>query len=52
MNLNSMNTSIHIKKTTKGRLQQHGTVADSFDSLLNSILDHLEKCDKYWEDKS
>jgi len=36
-------TSIQIERTTKDRLQKHGKMGDSFDSLINRILDSLEE---------
>ena len=35
-------TSIQIEKATKERLQSHGKMGDSFDSLINRILDQIE----------
>ena len=34
-------TSIQIEKATKERLQSHGKMGDSFDTLINRILDQM-----------
>lgn len=45
-----MKTTIQVKKTTKERLSKLGCVNSTYDSLINEILDHLDKCDRFWED--
>ncbi len=35
-------TTIHVKETTRQRLLKHGKMGDSFDKLINHILDQLE----------
>jgi len=37
-----------MKKETKNRLNLHGKKNQTFDQLVNEILDHLEKCDRWW----
>jgi len=43
--------SIHIKNKTKVRLAKFGNLLSSWDSILNDLMDHIEKCDKYWSEK-
>lgn len=42
-----MITTIVIKKSTKERLSKLGTLSGTYDSVINDILDHLEKCEQY-----
>ena len=35
-------TTIHIKEGTRKRLLKHGRMGESFDELINRILDELE----------
>lgn len=46
-----MYTSVKLKKETKNRLARFGTLSSSYDILINEILDHLEKCDRYWQER-
>jgi len=36
-------TTIRVRKTTKKRLESHGRMNESFDDLINRVLDELEK---------
>lgn len=40
-----MITTIVIKKSTKERLSKLGTLSGTYDSVINDILDYLEKCE-------
>ena len=44
-------SSIVIKKSTKERLAKLGSLTSTWDVLLNNLLDHLEHCDRFWEDR-
>lgn len=35
-------TTIQVTRETKDRLQSHGKMGDSFDSLINKILDQID----------
>ena len=37
-------STIQVKRTTKERLDKFGTVGDSYDSLLNNFMEHMEGC--------
>lgn len=37
-----MSKQIVVKKATWERLRRHGNTADSFDTVINSILDKVE----------
>jgi hypothetical protein len=39
-------TTITLRESTKERLQKHGNMGESFDELLNRILDQIEKVKK------
>jgi len=45
-------TTIQIKKETKDRLKRYGTLASTFDSVLNELMNHCEKCDLYVVEKN
>lgn len=36
-------TTIRVKKSTKKRMEKHGRMGETFDQLLNRILDEFEK---------
>lgn len=44
--------SLSIQKSTKDRLSKYGRVTSTWDSVLNKILDHIERCDLFWSEKS
>ena len=46
-----LNSTIKVNKSTKDKLSKLGTVASTYDSVLNELIDHATKCDHYWEDK-
>lgn len=43
-----MKNSLQINKETKIRLARFGFKLSSWDSILNALMDHAEKCDIYW----
>ena len=43
---------IKIKKATKLRLIAFGRFSSSYDAVLNELLDHVDKCQQYWEERS
>jgi len=45
-----MYTSVKLKKETRDRLARFGKLSSSYDILINDILDHLDKCDQYWNE--
>jgi len=45
-----MCTSVKLKKETKARLAKFGTLSGTYDTTINDILDHLDKCDQYWNE--
>ncbi len=36
-------TTLRVKRATKARLQAHGQMSESFDDLLNRVLDEYER---------
>ena len=44
-------TSIVVSRKTKLQLQKLGNIGDSFDSVIISLLKHVDKCDKFWNDR-
>ena len=42
---------IKIKKVTKLRLAALSRFFSSYDVVLNEILDHVDKCQQYWEER-
>jgi len=44
-------STIQLKKSTISRLQKYGFLGDSYEDVVNNMLEHLEKCDKYWSDR-
>jgi len=39
-----------IKITTKEKLEQFGSMNDDYDTVICKLLDHVNQCDKYWND--
>lgn len=48
----SMYTTIKLKKETKTRLSKFGSLSSSYDLLVNEILDHLDKCNIFWNERT
>lgn len=42
--------SIKISEETKNRLAKFGNKLSSWDSILDKLMNHAEKCDVYWND--
>lgn len=45
-------TTIIVSKKTKLQLQKLGNIGDSFDSVIISLLEHSDKCDQFWSDRT
>jgi len=43
---------IKLQKETKSRLERFGSISMSHDTLINEILDHLDKCNIFWNERS
>jgi len=43
-----LQTSITLTRTTRDKLNKFGKKDQTFDQLLNEILNHIEKCDRWW----
>lgn len=44
-------STIQLKKSTISRLKKHGFLGDSYEKVLNRMLEFLEKSDSYWSDR-
>jgi len=44
-------TSVQISKQTRLKLAKLGTIASTYDSLINELVNHVTKCDRFWEMK-
>ena len=42
-----MKTSIGINKETRSRLRRHGIVGETYDSVINRLMDKQEKKEAY-----
>ena len=40
-------STLQIKNSTKKRLVKLGDLSSTFDSVLNNLLDHAEKCGNF-----
>jgi len=47
---NKTHTTITIQKNTKRKLSLLGRKGQTFDKLLNEIVTHIEKCDRFWSE--
>ena len=43
-------TTIQLKKITRQRLATNGNKTQTFDELVNEILNHVENCDRWWSE--
>jgi hypothetical protein len=43
--------TIKITKIVKQRLSKYGVKGSTWDSILNDLMNHAEKCDRFWEDR-
>lgn len=44
-------STIQLKKSTISRLKKHGFLGESYENVVNNMLEHMEKCDRYWSDR-
>lgn len=44
--------TIWLEKKTKLRLARFGNLLSSWENVINELLDHVEKCDKYWGERN
>ncbi len=44
-------TTINLTEDTKERLSNYGRITSTWDSVLNEILDHIERCDRFWSEQ-
>ena len=47
----SQRTAIVVNRKTKSQLQKLGSIGDTFDSVIISLLKHVDKCDTFWSDR-
>jgi len=45
-------TTIVVSQKTKSQLGKLGNIGDSFDSVITSLLEHSDKCDYFWENRT
>ena len=50
MNAIKNTTTIQLKRSTRERLASIGKMDQTFDSLIDEVLKHLEKCDRFWSE--
>jgi hypothetical protein len=43
--------NLKIEEKTITRLAKIGTKLQTWDEIINLVLDHAESCDKFWEDR-
>jgi len=43
-------TTIQLKRSTRDHLASIGKMDQSFDSLIDEVLKHIENCDRFWSD--
>ncbi len=48
---NIKKTSIQISGQTRLKLIKLGTLASTYDSVINDLIEHCTKCDGWWENK-
>jgi len=44
-------SSISLAIDTRKRLASIGRKNQSYDNLINQILEHIDKCDRWWDEK-
>jgi len=47
-----MEKAIIIKKSTKIRLAKFGNKLSNWDSILIDLMNHVDCCDRFWEDRT
>jgi len=46
-----MKTSIQIQKETREELTNLGKFCDTYDTVLQRLIDHAKMCDSWWVNK-
>ena len=46
-----MRSSIQISTKTKEKIAKLGTISGTYESVIVEMLEHIKKCDQWWEDK-
>ena len=41
-------TLIYVKQRTKRRFKNFGKMGELQDHLVNRMMDHIDKCDRWW----
>ncbi len=41
-------STIAVRKPTKERLRKFGFLGNTYDELLNELMDHINTCDMWW----
>ena len=44
-------SSIKVQESTKKRLIKLGDLSSTYDSVINDLIDHVDSCDIFWEDR-
>ena len=44
----SKKISISLEQHTKNKLISFGRMDQTFDELINELLEHVNKCDRWW----
>ncbi|WP_179365738.1 hypothetical protein [Nitrosarchaeum sp. AC2] len=47
-----MKCSIQIKQSTKEKLSSFGTLAETYDSVINDLIDHALRCQLFNKEKN
>lgn len=47
-----MKATITINESTRKRLAIFGNLLSNWDSVINELIDHADKCDQFWEDRT
>ena len=45
------NETLPLRQKTKKRLAKFGNKLTTWDSILNELMNHANRCDRFWEDK-
>lgn len=45
-------TTIIVSQKTKLQLEKLGNMQDTFDSVIVSLLNHTDRCDSFWSDRT
>jgi len=43
---------LRIRRNTKERLAKIGILTANFDSVIAEMLEHVERCDRFWVDRN